>query len=37
MTKYHDVYAPKDERNPFNPLSKNRLDESGNVIFNETF
>lgn len=37
MSKYHDEYAPKDDRNPYNPTAKNRLDENGNVVYNETF
>jgi hypothetical protein len=34
-TKYHDEAAPKDERNPYNPGVRNRLDEAGQVVFNE--
>lgn len=33
-TKYHDATAPKDDRNPYNPGVRNRLDESGAVVFN---
>lgn len=33
-TKYHDEAAPKDDRNPYNPTVKNRLDDMGAVVFN---
>lgn len=35
-TKYHDGLAPKDERNPYNPGTRNRRDEQGNLVFNES-
>jgi hypothetical protein len=35
-TKYHDGLAPKDERNPYNPGTRNRKDEQGNIVFNES-
>lgn len=37
MTKYHDDLASKNEQNPYNPLLKNKRDQAGNIIFNESF
>lgn len=36
-TKYHDESAPRDDHNPYNPTTRNRLDESGAVLLNESF
>jgi hypothetical protein len=36
-TKYHDNFATKDERDPYNPIMRNKRDQFGNINFNESY